>query len=472
MYAHVLRKWSLAKYLIIQWLPVVMLLVLYWCHGAAGLHLPLSTPIPTSLHDTVNPLTTTTTVINYHQRQSYDKNYFDRLGAMKLMNINNNNNNKYEQEQDYFKNYRNFNVDNTILTNRQFIQLKMLSHNNKLLSFPSSSSSSSSVRLVRIMRSRKTNDHIKRTKNNNYYTNKNDEIIRRFQRSLPHLVIENKYPIQDEQPKTSITTKIKTKIEPILQQSLSPTTQLQQQRLNEKRASLEAIRRHRLKLQQLPFFHHSTTTTTTNNIYNAIENTTTNHHHYHHNRFEMNRNNIKLKSLPLRHRSSFENAMLSGRNRRESRHHADMNARHSHQPISMRTTKRRFCSARDPTTLAFEAPTVFEGKVRSMSSDRRRNFSVTFEVKEVYKRQLGYKLPLLLRLQFSYRNNSECDIYKETMRSRGLVRDELEQGKVYILFVEQIDLGNYTILGQPIKKTKKVVNDVKIGVSEKYGEFD
>lgn len=132
---------------------------------------------------------------------------------------------------------------------------------------------------------------------------------------------------------------------------------------------------------------------------------------------------------------------------------------------------RRFCSARDPTTLAFEAPTVFEGKVRSMSSDRRRNFSVTFQVMEIYKRQIGLKLPPLIRLKFTYRNSSECDIYRETFRSVGHVRDELEPGKLYILFVNQIDLGNFTILGQPVKRTRKTVNDVRTGVAEKYGEL-
>lgn len=169
---------------------------------------------------------------------------------------------------------------------------------------------------------------------------------------------------------------------------------------------------------------------------------------------------------------------MSGRNRRESRHQQQFQSNQPfhhdtrHHQIMPRARPRRFCSARDPATLAFEAPTVFEGKVRSMSSDRRKNFSVTFEVKEVYKRQPGFKLPLLLRLQFSYRNTSECDIYREVLRPRGYVRDELEQGKVYILFVEQLDLQNFTILGQPLKKTRRVVNDVKHGVSDKYGESE
>lgn len=188
-------------------------------------------------------------------------------------------------------------------------------------------------------------------------------------------------------------------------------------------------------------------------------------------------NDPNLLQLKLNNKNKLmEVNSMSGRNRRESRHQQQSNQpfHHDtrHHQILSRTRPRRFCSARDPATLAFEAPTVFEGKVRSMSSDRRKNFSVTFEVKEVYKRQPGFKLPLLLRLQFSYRNTSECDIYREVLRPRGYVRDELEQGKVYILFVEQLDLQNFTILGQPLKKTRRVVNDVKQGVSDKYGEFE
>ncbi|XP_055620994.1 protein vein isoform X2 [Toxorhynchites rutilus septentrionalis] len=131
---------------------------------------------------------------------------------------------------------------------------------------------------------------------------------------------------------------------------------------------------------------------------------------------------------------------------------------------------RRYCSARDPATLAFDAPVVFEGKVKSMSSDRRANFSVTFEIVTIHKKHTKFYLPNNVRLQFSYRNFSECDIYRETYRERGIVREELEQGKVYFLFVKQIDLGNFTILGQPIRKTRRTTSGVLEGVSETYGK--
>ncbi|XP_062709136.1 protein vein isoform X2 [Aedes albopictus] len=133
---------------------------------------------------------------------------------------------------------------------------------------------------------------------------------------------------------------------------------------------------------------------------------------------------------------------------------------------------RRYCSARDPATLAFDAPVVFEGKVKSMSSDRRANFSVTFEIVRVHKKHTKYPLEMFqqVRLQFSFRNWSECDIYRETYRERGIVREELEQGKVYFLFVKQIDLSNFTILGQPIRKTRRTANGVMEGVKDTYGK--
>jgi hypothetical protein len=153
---------------------------------------------------------------------------------------------------------------------------------------------------------------------------------------------------------------------------------------------------------------------------------------------------------------------------------------HSRQPILRflpvnrnnpnRQKRKKYCSARDPKTLAFEAPTVFEGKIKSMTSDRQANFSATLEIIKVYKQQNGFALPRQVRLQFAYKNSSECDIYREEFRHRGFVRDELDQGKIYFLFVKQISLGNFTILGQPIRKLNRTLNEVLKGVNEKYGK--
>lgn len=171
-----------------------------------------------------------------------------------------------------------------------------------------------------------------------------------------------------------------------------------------------------------------------------------------------NSNAAALTLQPHQHNNNHHNHHHNNNNLRQQR----MRNKHA----------RRYCSARDPAQLAFEAPTVFEGKIVSMTPDRRMNFSATVEVREVFKQQIGYRLQKYLRLQFAYRNSSgECDIYREQLRPRGLVKgDTIEPGRMYLLFVQQIDIGNFTILGQPIRKTKRVVEAVRNAVSENYGE--
>ncbi|XP_030385931.1 protein vein [Scaptodrosophila lebanonensis] len=102
-----------------------------------------------------------------------------------------------------------------------------------------------------------------------------------------------------------------------------------------------------------------------------------------------------------------------------------------------------------------------------MSSDRRVNFSASFVVQHVYKQQEKVQTTNWVRLQFDVRKNSgECDIYRERLRSRGLVqRDMLEQGEHYILFVKQEQPGNFSILGQPRRATKAVIDAIEMVVN-------
>lgn len=200
----------------------------------------------------------------------------------------------------------------------------------------------------------------------------------------------------------------------------------------------------------------------------------------------LNNNNDKIKNLNIKNNHNDDSidekieiynnlpTLVNSDNIRYRRE-----SQHSRQPILRflpvnrnpnRQKRKKYCSARDPKTLAFEAPTVFEGKIKSMTSDRQANFSATLEIVKVYKQQNGFALPRQVRLQFAYRNSSECDIYREEFRHRGFVRDELEQGKIYFLFVKQISLGNFTILGQPIRKLNRTLNEVMKGVNEKYGK--
>ncbi|XP_052896079.1 protein vein [Anopheles moucheti] len=132
---------------------------------------------------------------------------------------------------------------------------------------------------------------------------------------------------------------------------------------------------------------------------------------------------------------------------------------------------RRYCSARDPATLAFEAPMVCEAKVKSMS-DRRPAFAATFEVLTVYKLPLKGHLQRsrTLRLQFNLTTTNDCDIFRGKFRERGFVREELELGKVYFLFLKpSTGYINFTILGQPIRKTKRSEAGVLQGVKPTYG---
>lgn len=171
---------------------------------------------------------------------------------------------------------------------------------------------------------------------------------------------------------------------------------------------------------------------------------------------------FEKRSRIREHRRQLERSRRDSGGRKFRSHHQPANQPH--------LQKKRFCSARDPATLAFEAPTVFEGKVKSMSSDRRNNFSVTFEVINKTKHHNGWELPKNVRLQFAYRNNTECDIYREEFRERGFLKKPLELGKLYFLFVKQVDLGNFTILGVPLKKNNHTIRGVLKGVSDNYGE--
>ncbi|XP_041768203.1 protein vein isoform X2 [Anopheles merus] len=133
--------------------------------------------------------------------------------------------------------------------------------------------------------------------------------------------------------------------------------------------------------------------------------------------------------------------------------------------------QRRYCSARDPATLAFEAPIVCEAKVKSMS-DRRPIFAATFEILALHKLPpKGRPLRgLTVRLQFNLTTANECDIFRGKFRERGFVREELELGKVYFLFLKpNMRYTNFTILGQPIRKTKRSEGGVLQGVNPNYG---
>lgn len=284
--------------------------------------------------------------------------------------------------------------------------------------------------------------------------------------------------------KHSPVTNKKLNISHYQQQQTSPTTsrdrtlqELWQTRMREKRTRMQAHRREKLLLQQLVDKHqNSHSNLIIDNLKHLINrNIITQHNHRNSTALDASQDQ-KADLYDTLHDIMVNISVASNRNRRDSRYHQQQQqppqASHNGNSVNRyRQRRRRYCSARDPKTLAFEAPTVFEGKIKSMTTDRQANFSVTIEILKIYKQQANFTLPRQVRLQFAYKNTSECDIYREEFRHRGFVRDELEQGKIYFLFVKQISLGNFTILGQPIKKISRTAKDVEIGVSEKYGEY-
>ncbi|XP_011504197.1 PREDICTED: protein vein isoform X2 [Ceratosolen solmsi marchali] len=163
---------------------------------------------------------------------------------------------------------------------------------------------------------------------------------------------------------------------------------------------------------------------------------------------------------------------------------------------------RNWCPDMDVGNRAYMAPTVFEGKARSMSSLRKpgSNYAVTFEVKEVYKSQPGF-LPLQkndsVRLHFrdktvpgksticghdSYGNkelSNGHNIYQQQQQqqqqqrerdnlSAGIVRANIKRGKVYLVFVNRVGPRNFTILGEPVIRSKKNEQAVQAVIRPDY----
>ncbi|XP_043505683.1 protein vein isoform X2 [Polistes fuscatus] len=172
-----------------------------------------------------------------------------------------------------------------------------------------------------------------------------------------------------------------------------------------------------------------------------------------------------------------------------------------------------WCPDMDVGNRAYMAPTVFEGKARSMSSSRKpgTNYAVTFEVKHVYKSQPGFP-PLQkndsVRLHFldksrpgksticrsyeRYGNNSAgkqqqqrgggggggggiggttataTEAGGEGGNQSGVVRANIKRGKVYLVFVNRVGPRNFTILGEPVVCSKKNEQAVQAVVRPDY----
>ncbi|XP_032681747.1 protein vein isoform X2 [Odontomachus brunneus] len=153
-----------------------------------------------------------------------------------------------------------------------------------------------------------------------------------------------------------------------------------------------------------------------------------------------------------------------------------------------------WCPDVDVGNRAYLAPTVFEGKARSMSSPRKpgSNYAVTFEVKQVYKSQPGFQ-PLQkndsVRLHFrdksapgkstacheagagskaNKQQQQQQQHQQQRDNSSDVVRANIKRGKVYLVFVDRVGPRNFTILGEPVIRSKKNEQAVQAVVRPDY----
>ena len=124
-----------------------------------------------------------------------------------------------------------------------------------------------------------------------------------------------------------------------------------------------------------------------------------------------------------------------------------------------------------------------------MSSLRKpgSNYAVTFEVRQVYKSQSG-SLPLQkndsVRLHFrdkaapgkstvcGYEGNAAAHQQLQQRDNQSeVVRANIKRGKVYLVFVNRVGPRNFTILGEPVIRSKKNEQAVQAVVRPDYGEL-
>ncbi|RZF40342.1 hypothetical protein LSTR_LSTR006951 [Laodelphax striatellus] len=126
---------------------------------------------------------------------------------------------------------------------------------------------------------------------------------------------------------------------------------------------------------------------------------------------------------------------------------------------------------------AFLADTVFEGKARSRSPVRDKGtYAVTFVVQRVHKdssRPAGLRLRLRsqVRLHFKERTSSTSDSspqdapclqsYNYTMRPGELLRTNIKRGGKYLVFAKGVGPHNFSVLGEPVFRSRKNLKAVK-----------
>ncbi|XP_046753033.1 protein vein isoform X2 [Diprion similis] len=168
----------------------------------------------------------------------------------------------------------------------------------------------------------------------------------------------------------------------------------------------------------------------------------------------------------------------AAKNRKErTRTRADSPREQRRQGRNKERRGQNWCPDVDVGNRAYLAPTVFEGKARSMSSARKpeSNYAVTFEVKRVYKSQSGFQ-PLVkndsVRLHFRDKMPGKSTSCENSgiggLSAPGVVQANIKRGKVYLVFVSRVGPRNFTILGEPIIRSKKNAQAVQAVVRPDY----
>ncbi|XP_073972097.1 membrane-bound neuregulin protein vein isoform X2 [Rhodnius prolixus] len=125
---------------------------------------------------------------------------------------------------------------------------------------------------------------------------------------------------------------------------------------------------------------------------------------------------------------------------------------------------------------AYMAGTVFEGKARSRSVPREIGgvYGVTFVVQHVHKDKgvIPLKIKTQVRLKFREKRGARRQQQEQLQQHnfcrqsynytrRDLVRTSIKRGGKYIVFVMGIGPHNYTLLGEPVFRSRKNVQAVR-----------
>lgn len=135
----------------------------------------------------------------------------------------------------------------------------------------------------------------------------------------------------------------------------------------------------------------------------------------------------------------------------------------------------------DVSARAYLAGTVFEGKARSRSATKEPGgvYAVTFSVQHVYKDRSPATLRLRSQVRLHFREktggrvSTECvQDYNYTSTSvEGPVRANIKRGGKYLVFVSGVGPHNFTVVGEPVFRSKKNLQAVRDVLCHNCGEY-